>query len=655
MYVLNRLKETLKKDKRLTSEDGDLLKSKIIELSLKLDKELLRLLLNEVDLKKLFFEETEGFLVFNYNKFIKFIDNKEFLPDSFTTFKNKIGLAVEDRYLAENKEVVLCWPYKDCILEGGMEKEDEKRDEVFYNEILAPDQIDRLTEPKVLTSFGRIDITGEHKVTELKATENFILKGNNLLALCSLEKKFLGTIKLIYIDPPYGRDADVFYNDSFRQSTWLTFMKNRLEVAKKLLSKDGAIFVQISDVNEARLRILMDEVFGKENFVNKITVRTKAPSGFQTVNLGVFEVAEYILIFAKNKREWKYNPQFVSSNYDRNYKSIVMDRSKPIGKWEIQDFFSFVAKRLGFVDSRQAIAKLGKHSFFDNVSELALKNADRVFRLETIGNDAGREIVKARDDSKRSPNKVFSVKRDEHYDVFIVNGGEMAFYSKKIRKIDGKLGPTTQLSNIWTDISWEGIANEGGVRLKRGKKPEKLLRRIIDMGSQKGDIVLDFFAGSGTTCAVAQKMGRRFIGIEQLNYEENDSVCRLKNVIKGDKTGISKIVNWQGGGDFVYCELMEWNDKYMTAIAGANSSEELLRIWNLMTKKAFLSYKVKVNDFEKNVKEFEDLSLENQRKFLFECLDKNHLYVNLSEIDDKDYGVPDEDKRLNRAFYGGGL
>ena len=655
MDVLDKVKETLKKDKRLTTEEGDLLKSKIIELALKLDKELLRLLLNENDLKLLFFEKIENILVFNQNRFIKFIDNKEFLPDSFTTFKNKIGLAVEDRYFAENKEVVLSWPYKDCILEGGMEKDGEKRDEVFFNEILAPDQIDRLREPKVMTSFGRIDKRGEHKVTEIRPNESLIVKGNNLLALCSLKKRFLGGIKLIYIDPPYGKDADVFYNDSFKQSTWLTFMKNRLEIARDLLRDDGAIFVQISDVNEARVRLLMDEIFGKDNFINRITVRTKSPSGFQTVNLGVFEVAEYILVYGKSKPQWKYNPQFVATNYDDNYSWFVLNKSEPIEKWKIKDLREYVSRKLGYPGIKQAIDKIGDGTFFEKIADFALNNADSVFQSTAIGDDAGKETVEIREKSKKNPDKVFSVKRDGHYEIYVLNGREMAFYKKKIREIDGRLTPTTQLTNIWSDISWEGIASEGGVKLKGGKKPEKLLKRIIDMGTCAGDYVLDFFAGSGTTCAVAHKMGRRFIGVEQLNYEENDSVFRLKNVISGEQSGVSKLLNWQGGGDFIYCELFEWNEKYISLIASANSSKELLQLWDLMVKKAFLSYKVKVDAFDKNAKDFESLSLENQKEFLFECLDKNHLYVNLSEIDDKEYGVSKEDKELNRSFYTGGL
>jgi adenine-specific DNA-methyltransferase len=210
LNLLNKLKSTLQKDKRLVSKEGELLKNKIIELALKLDKNLINILLKEKDLKEHFFTEVDKIIVFDQLKFMKFIDNKEFLPDSYTTFKNKVGLTVEDSYLSQNKEVVLSWPYKDCVLEGGMEKEDEKRDEVFFNEILAPDEIDRLKEPKVFSNFKRIDAKGEHKVTEIKPTDNLIIRGNNLLALYSLEKKFARRIKLIYIDPPYNRHEGDF-------------------------------------------------------------------------------------------------------------------------------------------------------------------------------------------------------------------------------------------------------------------------------------------------------------------------------------------------------------------------------------------------------------------------------------------------------------
>src|SRR3989338_3770378 len=297
LKLLNKLKSTLEKDKRLVSDDGELLKNKIIELALKFDKDLIHSLMKENDLKEHFFAEVDKLIVFDQLKFMKFVDNKEFLPDSYTTFKNKVGLTVEDSYLSQNKEIVLSWPYKDCILEGGMEKEDEERDEVFFNEILAPDEIDRLKEPKIFSNFKRIDAKGEHKVTEIKLTDNLIIRGNNLLALYSLKKKFAGRIKLIYIDPPYNTGNDEFrYNDTFNHSTWLTFMKNRLEVAKEILKTDGVIFIQIDLREQPYLKVLCDEIFTKDNFLSMITLKAKAGGGVGQESF-LFDICEYILIY----------------------------------------------------------------------------------------------------------------------------------------------------------------------------------------------------------------------------------------------------------------------------------------------------------------------------------------------------------------------
>jgi adenine-specific DNA-methyltransferase len=267
--LLDNLKTLLKKDERLISE-GELLKNKVIELALKLDKELIKLLLSDEKIKEVFFVDVDGTLIFDKDKFIKFVSNKQFLPDSYTAFKNKIGLTDEKgEFISEKKEVVLSWPYKDCVLEGGMTKEDQKRDEIFWNETLAPDEISRLFDPKVFTNAKRIDAKGEHKFDGFKTDENgnikdnLIIKGNNLLVLHSLKKRFAGKVKLIYIDPPYNTGNDSFkYNNSFNHSTWLVFMKNRLEIARDLLRKDGLIFVQIDNEESDYLKLLIDEVFG---------------------------------------------------------------------------------------------------------------------------------------------------------------------------------------------------------------------------------------------------------------------------------------------------------------------------------------------------------------------------------------------------------
>ncbi|OEC83169.1 hypothetical protein A9D46_12215 [Photobacterium damselae subsp. damselae] len=656
--ILNALTNALQSDERLVI-DGKLAKNKIVELALNLDPLLLKLLLSDEQLKGHFFQDVDGMLIFDKVAFQRFVNNKSFLPDSFTQFKNKIGLSVDSHYLNESNDVVLSWPYKDCVLEGGQTKDDQKRNEVFWNETLAPEQVDTLLAPKALTNFKKFTVDGESSDFSLDIEDNLILRGNNLLALETLKKKYSKKIKLIYIDPPYyfhsNKAEDTFqYNSNFKLTTWLTFMKNRLEVAKELLSDDGSIFVQISDDGVAELHLLMKEVFNNEqnNFINKITVRTKSPSGFGSVNPGVFETAEYILSFAKSKKSWSYNRQFVSCDYDSNYKFYIKNISDDYQDWVISDIGDVVAEINNFGSKKEAIKTFGKVAFSNLISEFAVDNSEKVFRYTEIGNKAGKSLVDLRDQSKLNPTEIFKFERPEHYDVYVLNGREIAFYSKKVQEIDGVKTPVIQLSNIWSDIAYEGIAKEGGVTLKGGKKPEKLIRRIIEMASNEGDLILDYHLGSGTTAATAHKLNRKYIGVEQLNYGANDCVNRLKKVISGDNSGISKLVNWQGGGSFVYCELAELASKYSDRVEQAQSSKELISIWDELKESSNLSYKVDPKQFDKNINSFNELSFENQQRFLIEAIDKNQLYVNYSDIDDESNGVSEQDKKFNQMFYG---
>jgi len=267
MTILNKLLEVLSTDKRLVI-DGKLAKNKIVELAFNLDPTLLKLLLINEQLKSHFFADVEGMLIFDKVAFQRFVNNKSFLPDSFTQFKNKIGLSADNHYLADSNDVVLSWPYKDCILEGGQTEDDQKRSEIFWNETLAPEQLDTLLAPKVLRGFKRFDKDGVHNEIELKTDENLVIKGNNLLALKSIEDKYLNSVEMIYLDPPYNTQSDSFgYNDTFNHSTWLTFMKPRLEVAKRLLTESGSLWVSIDDNEAHYLKVLLDEVFGRGCFV----------------------------------------------------------------------------------------------------------------------------------------------------------------------------------------------------------------------------------------------------------------------------------------------------------------------------------------------------------------------------------------------------
>lgn len=276
--------------------DNHLNKNKLSELARKYDPSLLKVLKSNDEVSSFFFSEVEdGVFIFKKDTFLQFLNNKEFLPDSFTAYKTKIGLATGDKYLSENQEVVLNFPYKDCVLEGGQTKDDAKRQEIFFNETLAPTEINRLLDDKVLTNFKRFDETGEHDVDELKDTDNLIIKGNNLIALHSLKKRFAGRVKLIYLDPPYNTGSDSFnYNDNFNHSTWLTFMKNRLEVARELLSDTGVLFIHIDENEQAYLKVLSDEIFSRENFLGDIIWEKKTGSS-DAVNIAI--TTEHILAF----------------------------------------------------------------------------------------------------------------------------------------------------------------------------------------------------------------------------------------------------------------------------------------------------------------------------------------------------------------------
>lgn len=673
MKLYEALEKQLKTENNFVSDNGELKKWVVINKAQNFDVGLLELLLDDKELKEKFFLDIKGALVFDQNLFIQFLEQKNYSNDSYTKYRIKVGLTIDGKFLKQRNEVSLVWPFKDCILEGGQSKEEDKREEIFFNEILAQDEITQLLEPKILTNAKTFDEEGEHtfnsftrnaeinkkrELPENTITDNLIIKGNNLLALNTIEKEFSERIKLIYIDPPYNTGSDSFkYNDSFTHSSWLTFMYNRFKSAKKLLHKSGVIFVQINDHNKTNLKIMMDEIFGVENFINLISVRTKSPSGFKTVNLGLFETAEYILMYGVSKNDFNYNLQYVDSGYDTNYTGYITNIKEQPEKWIIDDIRKIICREEGIDPDTthhpysRVQKKIGEGVYFQKLSDFALKNSNSVFRLTAIGDDAGKDTLDIKKKSKKNNEKVFEVKRENNDSRFLLNGQEIAFYSKKIKNIDGVETPTTLLTNIWTDIAYEGIASEGGVTLKKGKKPEKLLRRIIEMSTNENDIVLDYHLGSGTTAGVAHKLGRQYVGIEQLDYGKNDSTIRLQNVINGDQSGISKAINWKSGGSYTYFELKKYNQRFIEQIEEAKDNKTLLQIWEQMKAKSFLNYNLDIRKQEEHIDELKELDLKQQKEHLIELLDKNQLYVNLSSIDDKDFQVDKKERTVTNDFY----
>jgi adenine-specific DNA-methyltransferase len=638
----NDLIELLKHEDNLVV-DGHLNKNKIIELALKVEPQLIKVLLKSETFKKHFFQEVENVLVFDKIQFQRFVNNKSFLPDSYTAFKNKIGLITNDddldNFISTSNDVVLAWPHKDCVLEGGQTKEDQKRNEVFWNETLAPDSVDRLLDAKAFTNFKKFDKDGEHKVTELKGDENLILKGNNLLALASLLKTHRGKIKLIYIDPPYNTGDDEFlYNDNFNHSTWLTFMTNRLKLANKLLSKEGFISIQINDVEYAYLKILLDEVFGMENFVSSICVKMSHLSGTKMAHKEkkIPKIKEHILIYSKDKNFVKINPYYIPIEWDEafdRYKSFLIKNNyeeTDCKNWEVITLNAAIDK---FNINRTDKKKLNK---------FLIENSHLIFR--TARNRSANY-------SEFNPNVFTKIIKNNGDINFVYKGEDVSFTSDKIRDFNGFKSPSSIVGDIWTDIGINNLSNEGEVSLRFGKKPEKLIQRLISILSDEDDIVLDYHLGSGTTTAVCHKMNRKYIGVEQMDYIESISLIRMKNVINGELSGISKDVNWQGGGSFLYAELMQYNQKYIDQIQEATTKDQIINIWNEMQDTAFLSYQFDAKTFNERLDAFKTAPLEDMKQYLVEVLDKNQLYVNYSEVADATFNVSEEDKKLNKQFY----
>ncbi|HEP1818722.1 TPA: site-specific DNA-methyltransferase [Streptococcus suis] len=599
--------------------EGVLNKNKLAELARQYNPELLNLLMSDTEISKHFFSTLDtGVLVFKKDVFLQFLNNKEFLPDSFTAYKTRIGLATGDKYLSENQEVVLNFPYKDCVLEGGQTKDDAKRQEIFFNETLAPTEINRLLDVKVLTNFKRYDQDGEHEVEELSDTDNLIIKGNNLIALHSLKKRFAGKIKLIYIDPPYNTGKDSFgYNDRFNHSSWLTFIKNRLEIAWELLADDGTIWISIDDYESHYLKVLADGIFGRENFVNEVIwQRAYAPVNLKKT---FSRSHDAILVYAKNNSsEKEFNRIPRKESMVANYKNPDND---PRGVYKADNF---------------------------SVGPAVEKN---IYEITT---PSGRKVLPPDGYSWRFSKERFEELLADNRVYFGKDGNSAPSYKRFLSEVkDGVVAQT-----LWTyqEVGHNQDAKKEIKSLFDGQaafgtpKPEKLIQRVLQIGSNENDLVLDFFLGSGTTAAVAHKMNRQYIGIEQMDYIEAVSVERLKKVTAGEQGGISKAVNWSGGGSFVYAELKNDAQDFKNAIFEATTTEELLELFELAKKSSFLSYRIDPKKLKKN--EFCQLSLAEQKQILSEIIDNNNLYVNYSDIDDSDYQISAEDKKLNHSFYG---
>lgn len=435
------------------------------------------LLENEI-CRKRFFIRCGAVYVFKQRDFVFFLE-QDMLDHSYTKFENKIGLATgRGKLLKDYGEVVLYFPFKDCVLEGGQSTEEgvdiyfeanadtsdyvekkAKRKEVFFNAVIGSEEIDRLLEPKAFENVRRNTGNGEKRFAGFQYDErgvikdNLVIKGNNLLALYSLKERFLGKVRLIYIDPPYNTGNDSFgYNDNFNHSTWLAFMRNRLEVAKELLADDGSILVQL-DWNEVHyMKILMDEVFGRENFRNEIIWCYNGPGSPKMKQLN--RKHDNILWYSKTGN-WIFNGDDVRMKSEVHVGGFNGEMNSDVSE--------------GYTEKGKIPEDWWElfHTEEDFVEEMK-----RIFAEYKLNSDA--DWLKAA-------------------------------VAARIR-VDGE--------------KRTGYITE---------KPYKLMERLIKMTTNEGDIVLDFFAGSATTAYVADYLNRRYIAVEQLEETQEKIKTRLKH------------------------------------------------------------------------------------------------------------------------------
>ncbi|GHQ40488.1 site-specific DNA-methyltransferase [Helicobacter pylori] len=550
-------------------------KERLETLILQNDEELLTFMLedkNANDYKNAFFKTIANSLVFNQKALLECLTKE--LENSFTRFENKIGLYSQGRPIKSSELVVLNFPFKDNVLLGNAKDNSTKTRECFYHETLHKKEIDTLLKKKALCRF---EMHGEGDLeSALKdKNTNYLIKGNNLIALHSLKKKFAKQVKCIYIDPPYNTGNDSFnYNDNFNHSSWLVFMKNRLEVAREFLSDDGSIYINL-DYNEVHYcKVLMDEIFKRENFRSEIIWRMGFLSGYKTAAKKYIRNHDTILFYSKSDN-YLFNKTYIENK----------DFLQLLTKNEVQNAF----KKFSFPQEKVD----------DFLTFINHENRGEKYPLEDTWN---------------------SNKWDKLNSIAI---------DSSVSRVDETIA-----------IDDENF---------KGQKPEALIQRILEVSTNENDLVLDFFAGSGTTCAVAHKMKRRYIGIEQMDYIETITKERLKKVIEGEQGGISKKCDFKGGGSFVYAELKEVNLEVKKQILNAKSKSECLKIFNDLNERFLKRADCKIGEIHSE--EFQNLDLNEQKRICCALLDANEDYLNLGDMDEDAWGIDGITKKYNEIFY----
>jgi adenine-specific DNA-methyltransferase len=558
----------------------------------------------------------------------------------YTQYPNKIGLFSTSKgsFIKNDNDVVLSFPFKDAVLEAGMSKEDVGRDERFLHQTLDSKDIDTLEEPKVLTDFRLIDKNGEKALTadsdiqffdeDGHLKQNLLIKGNNLLALYTLRERLAGKVKLIYIDPPYNPPSNsntFIYNNNFNHSSWLTFMKNRLEVAKELLTDDGVLVCAIDENELAYLGVLIDEVFGTERESHYITI-VHNPRGVQGTNFSytheyaIFVIPKGLKTIGNRKIETK----------DVSWRNLRDNGGESLRTDARNCFYPMIVKDgavIGFGD-------IAEEKIHPNANELQADGSIYIYPIDPSG------IERKWRYARQSVEKIKNLLRAKE--------------SKGIWQIEiGK--DFGQYRTVWQDPRYD--ANEYGTKLVKSLVPSsefdfpKSLWNVYDclfavVADDPSAIVLDFFGGSGTTAHATIELNkdggnRKFVVVEQMDYINSVTSPRIEAVIKRDNLDAS----------FVYFELKKYNQEYVDSIMDAKSIKELEDLYVDMRNNAFLKFWFDRAEFEKD-ENFRNLDLAGRKQALADILDENQLYLNYADMNDTRHTVSVDEKALTEKFYG---
>lgn len=434
---------------------------------------------------------------------------------------------------------------------------------------------DKVIEPRIL-------IEDREKSYGDPRSENMLIHGDNLIALQALQQDFHGSIKCIYIDPPYNTgSAFEHYDDNLEHSIWLSLMRKRLILLRELLSEEGTIWIQIDDEEQAYLKVLCDEVFGRGNFVNMVSVNMKNIAGVSGggEDKRLKKNCEYILIYAKDYsllplfngpyvyteisdlvqqyaeegKSWKYTSVLVEPGEKEYYGSTVDGDGNEIKvylrKNPVMMSIKQVATRDGITE-KEAYQKYGISIFQTTNAQSSIRTRVMEYRAEK---GISEDLISIEYIPRTGKN------RGTVYEQFY-KGDKcrlFAWLRDTSEIIDGELFKKDLQGTYWDMNAWmKNLTKEGSVEFGNGKKPEQLIRQIFEMTTEPGDWVLDSFLGSGTTAAVATKMGRKWVGIELGNHAYTHCKVRLDRIIDGeDAGGITRAVSWEGGGGYHFYEL----------------------------------------------------------------------------------------------------